>query len=139
MKTLSHITPLIALALLTCAQGSAAQTVYRCGSEYTQTPCENGNAIRTDDSRSASDRKAHQATVQKEKKTADVLERQRLKEELAAHQAAMRAAAQEDQATREAAHREAQEAAKKKKASQPVKVRAYASPKPATGSNKSKD
>jgi hypothetical protein len=138
LKTLSHTTTLLALTLLACAQGSAAQTVYRCGSEYTQTPCENGSAIRTDDSRSASDRKAHQATVQKEKKTADALERQRLKEEQAAHQAATRAAAQEDQAAREAAHREAQQAAQKKKASQPVKVKAYAAPKPATG-NKSKD
>jgi hypothetical protein len=138
LKTLSHTTTLLALALLTYVQGGAAQTVYRCGNEYTQTPCENGNAIRTDDSRSTSDRKAHQASVQKDKKTADALERQRLKEEQAAHQAATRAAAKEDQAAREAAHREAQEAAKKKKASQPVKIRAYASPKPATGS-KSKD
>jgi hypothetical protein len=138
LKTLSHTTPLLALMLLAYVQGSAAQTVYRCGSEYTQTPCENGSPVRTDDSRSASDRKAHQATVQKEKKTADALERQRLKEEQAAHQASMRAAAQEDQAAREAAHREAQEAARKKKASQPVKVKAYTSPKPAS-TNKSKD
>jgi hypothetical protein len=132
LKTLSHLIASIIIVLpIALSITASAQTVYRCANQYSHTPCENGTPVRTDDARDSRDRKAHQSIVKQEKKTADALERQRLKDEQAAHQAAVRSAEQEDLAARQAERREMELAAKKKKATQPHKIKAYATPKPA--------
>ena len=96
MKTLSH---LIAVVLLCLATATSAQTVYRCGNSYSQQPCPGGNAVDTSDPRSPEQQKAAQQGAQHERRVADALEKQRVKEE----EAAVRAAQQADQAQRAAA------------------------------------
>ncbi len=92
MKTLSH---LIALLLLSPAL-TAAQTVYRCGSSYSQQPCPGASTIDATDSRTPEQRAAHADSVRQEKRAADALEKSRIREEAAAR----RAAAAEEKARR---------------------------------------
>ncbi len=120
MKTLPLI---LALAAMTLCTGLQAQTVYRCGSSYSQTPCPGGSAVDATDSRTPEQRKAHAASVQQEKRTGDALEKTRLKEEAAARKATEQA----DKAQR-AADKAAQKTAAKKKDSSKEKIPAYRAP-----------
>lgn len=81
----SLLVPLLASAPL------QAQTVYRCGNSYSQQPCPGGSPVDASDRRTAEQRKTHEASVQHERRTADGLEKTRLKEEAAAARAAERA------------------------------------------------
>jgi len=119
MKTLSHI---LAIAAVTLCTGLSAQTVYRCGSSYSQTPCPGGNTIDAADSRTPEQRKAHEASVRHEKRAGDTLEKTRLKEEAAAQRAAEKA----DKAQRDA-DKAAQKAAAKKSSAK-EKLPAYRAP-----------
>jgi hypothetical protein len=96
MKHLSRIAALLLPLFLSVP--AQAQTVYRCGNSYSQQPCPGGSSLDASDSRSSEQRKAHEASVQHEKRTADSLEKNRLKEEAAA----ARAAEQADKAQRAA-------------------------------------
>jgi hypothetical protein len=119
MKTLSHI--LMITALVACS-GLKAQTVYRCGSSYSQTPCPGGSAIDASDPRTPEQRKAREAHAREEKRTGDALEKTRQREEAAAQ----RASEQTDKA-----QREAEKAAQKnapKQASNKEKIPAYRAP-----------
>jgi hypothetical protein len=120
MKTLSQLVAIIALSLCTAVQ---AETVYRCGNSYSQTPCHGGNAIDTTDSRTLEQRKAHEANVKQEKRAGDALEKTRLKEEAASRKAIEQA----DKAQREA-DKAAQKTADKKKSSSKEKIPAYRAP-----------
>lgn len=95
MKLLSH---LIAAVFLILALPAHSQTVYRCGNSYSQIPCPGGNAVDASDSRTPEQRKAHEASVRHEKRSADRLENTRQREEAAA----ARAAEQADKAQRAA-------------------------------------
>ena len=100
MKTLSHIitTPLLVLATLAPAQTPAqSHTVYRCGNSYSPQPCEGGTAINAADERSAEQRKSHDSTIRRDVRTADAMEKERLKQEAAAARAAEHAARAEQQ------------------------------------------
>ncbi|MDE2617118.1 MAG: hypothetical protein KGL73_08860 [Burkholderiales bacterium] len=119
MKTLSH---LVVAALLLATQGLYAQTVYRCGSSYSQTPCPGGNTVDATDSRTPEQRKAHEAGVKQEKRAGDNLEKTRMKEEAAVQRETERA----DKAQRDA-DKAAQKSAAKQMNSQ-EKVRAYRAP-----------
>lgn len=109
--------PLIASLLvpLLVSASLQAQTVYRCGNSYSQQPCPGGIPVDASDRRTPEQRKAHEASVQHERRTADGLEKTRLKEEAAAARAAERA----DQA-----QRTADKAAKKPGAASPKNQRA---------------
>jgi hypothetical protein len=88
--------------LLTTAQVSQAQTVYRCGSSYSQVPCAGGTALQVDDPRSEAQRQASvQATARdmalahtledtRRKDEALELEREKARQVTLAHQAAAR-------------------------------------------------
>lgn len=119
MKTLS---PILAIMAMTLCSGLQAQTVYRCGSSYSQTPCPGGNTVDATDSRTPEQRKAHEANVKHEKRAGDTLEKTRLKEEAAAR----RAAEQADKAQRDA-DKAAQKTAAKKNSSK-EKIPAYRAP-----------
>ena len=119
MKTVSLILAIAAMPLCT---GLSAQTVYRCGSSYSQTPCPGGGTVDTSDSRTPEQRKAHEASVKHEKRAGDTLEKTRLKEEAAAQRAAEKA----DKAQRDA-DKAAQKAAAKK-SNQKEKLPAYRAP-----------
>ena len=55
------------LLVLGCSLASAAQTVYRCGNEYSQSPCPTGKAIDVDDSRTDEQRAAAREVAAREK------------------------------------------------------------------------
>jgi hypothetical protein len=81
--------------------GAGAQTVYRCGTSYSQSPCPAGVAIAVDDPRTAQQKQETEAAVRRDAKTADSMEKSRLKQEamdrpaqLAAARAAQKALAQ---------------------------------------------
>ncbi|MEK9803190.1 MAG: hypothetical protein VW475_07305 [Curvibacter sp.] len=119
MKTPSRLLMILVLACGTVAQ---AQTVYRCGNSYSQTPCPGGSTVDATDSRTPEQRKAHEASVRQEKRAGDALEKNRLKEESAARKAAEqadRAQRDGDKATPSAATR---------KSSGQEKIPAYRAP-----------
>ncbi|MBX9961114.1 MAG: hypothetical protein K2Y15_13335 [Burkholderiaceae bacterium] len=120
MKTLSY---LLCIATLGLCTGLQAQTVYRCGSSYSQTPCPGGNTIDATDSRTPEQRKAHEASVRHEKRAGDTLEKARLKEEAAARKATEQA----EKAQRDA-DKASQKTADKKKSGGKEKIPAYRAP-----------
>ncbi|MDQ0043625.1 hypothetical protein [Variovorax boronicumulans] len=65
------------------AQGSAK--TWRCGSTYSDRPCEGGKAVKVDDPRSDADRRAAEAGAKSNGAQADKLERSRLSLEKAAY------------------------------------------------------
>jgi hypothetical protein len=77
----------------------AAQTVYRCGSSYSQTPCQGAVAIDADDSRSAAQKASADATIRRDGQIANSMEKARLKDEKGA--AAREATARKAQAKNE--------------------------------------
>lgn len=130
MKLPSHRIAFLVISLVLTA-AAAAQTVYRCGSSYSQVPCPGGNAIDATDSRSPEQRKAHEASVRENKRNADSMEKNRQKEEAAA----ARAAEQADKAER-AAEKAAEKSAASKNKPAADKNRLPAYRAPATPSQK---
>jgi hypothetical protein len=74
-------------ACATATMPAAAQSVYRCGDSYSQKPCPGGAPVPTDDPRSAAQRAQTREAAQRDGKTADAMEKARLKEEAKAAQA----------------------------------------------------
>lgn len=70
---------LVALSSLT--QGAHAQTAYRCADSYSQAPCPGGVAIDAADSRSNSQKAQTDAATARDIRTAESLEKSRLKQE----------------------------------------------------------
>lgn len=68
-------------AVFTSAQ---AQNIYRCGDSYSQSPCPGGVAIDASDSRTRAQKAQTEAATQRDRQTADALEKERLKREEAA-------------------------------------------------------
>lgn len=81
----------IALALGMFATASA-QTVYRCGDSYSQKPCAGGRAVDVEDPRSPTQREQARTAAQRDARTAQAMERDRLKAEAAAAPRPQRAA-----------------------------------------------
>lgn len=75
---------LFALFLIAACAGSTWATgsnVFKCGSTYSQTPCDGAVAVRVDDARSKEQKSQSDATVVRQGKTANAMEKTRLKEE----------------------------------------------------------
>jgi len=68
-------------AVFTSAQ---AQNIYRCGDSYSQSPCPGGVAIDAGDSRTKGQKAQADAATQRDRQTANTLEKERLKQEAAA-------------------------------------------------------
>ncbi|NPC57656.1 hypothetical protein [Caenimonas soli] len=60
---------------------AAAQNIYRCGDSYSQQPCPGGTVVEAQDERSAAQRSQTTLAAQRDAKTADAMEKARLKEE----------------------------------------------------------
>ncbi|MEO7007883.1 MAG: hypothetical protein ABI156_01935 [Caldimonas sp.] len=58
-------------------QGAAAQTIYRCGNEYTRIPCADGRALDADDPRSAAQRNEARAIAAQERHQGREMEHER--------------------------------------------------------------
>jgi hypothetical protein len=72
--------PLIAGVLLSAAH---AETVYRCGSTYTQTPCPQSTAVEVSDSRSPAQRADARAAAEGERRHAAQMRQERLADQRA--------------------------------------------------------
>ncbi len=66
-----------ALCLLFMACGVQAQAIYRCGSEYSQTPCPGGKMLESSDPRSAAQRAEAVRVAAQDRRRAAELERER--------------------------------------------------------------
>jgi hypothetical protein len=60
---------------------AAGSNVYKCGSTYSQTPCEGAVAVQVDDSRSKEQKSQSDAAIVQQGKAANAMEKARLKEE----------------------------------------------------------
>ena len=76
MKTL-----IVLLATLACASVQA-QTIYRCGTSYTQTPCAQGRAVVVNDDRTPQQQQEAVDVATRERALGDVLEQDRLTQEV---------------------------------------------------------
>jgi hypothetical protein len=86
---------LIAAALAACAASAAllpinagAQTIYRCGNEYTRIPCADGRALETGDTRSAAQRAEARRQIADERRLGNEMEKERRRNEAAIKPAA---------------------------------------------------
>lgn len=73
-----------AMTLLALTAVARAETIYRCGSTYSQTPCTDGKQLDIDDSRDPSRKKEVDAATRRDKQLANQLERERLLRDKAA-------------------------------------------------------
>lgn len=69
------------LSMVLAAPLAFAQTVYRCGSSYSQVPCPAGTAIVVDDARSGEQKTQTESAAKRDAKLADDMEKARLKQE----------------------------------------------------------
>ena len=69
------------LALATFCAQLPAQTLYRCGNEYRDTPCPNGVAVDAGDARTAAQKSEAQSLTAKEGALAEQMEKSRLQSE----------------------------------------------------------
>jgi len=97
--------------------GAQAQNIYRCGDSYSysQSPCPGGMAIDASDSRTKAQKAHTEAATQRDRQTADALEKERLKQEEAAARATQKANATSAPKTEPAPHKSS-----KKKPRQPA-------------------
>ena len=63
------------------AASASAQNVYRCGESYSNQPCPGGTVVPTDDPRSAAQRAQTDAATRRSARSAQVLEKDRLRQE----------------------------------------------------------
>ncbi len=80
MKRLSNIA-LVLVALCAIQIKAHAQNAYRCGNSYSQTPCPGGVTIDAADNRSGAQKAQSDAVIQRDKATADSMEKSRRQEE----------------------------------------------------------
>ncbi len=71
--------PTAALLLALCAVSAQAQNVYRCGESYSTQPCPGAKVVPTDDARSAAQRAQADAATRRDARSAQVLEKERLR------------------------------------------------------------
>lgn len=88
-------------ALLGGAAPLLAQTVYRCGDSYSQSPCEGARTLQLDDARSPAQKAESDDVARRSQQAADALEADRLRSEQQARER-HRAAAGPPQAARSA-------------------------------------
>ena len=80
MKSFNHLV-LTSLAALSLCHSASAQSVYRCGNSYSQTPCAGAVAVSTDDPRTDDQRAQAKQGLTSDKALAKDLEATRRKDE----------------------------------------------------------
>ncbi len=71
----------ILLGLVLGAGSAHAQTIYRCGNEYTRVPCANGRPLEAGDNRSAAQRAEARVLIAQERQLAREMEGARRRDE----------------------------------------------------------
>ena len=72
---------IISVAVFAVSTGTFGQTIYKCGSSYSQIPCADAVTIQADDARSLADKAGADKAVKRDMKVTAELEKKRLKEE----------------------------------------------------------
>lgn len=72
---------LLLLSLCALSAGPQAQTIYRCGSNYSQVPCGGAVEINANDARSAEQKKASENVIAQDGRIAEALEKARIQAE----------------------------------------------------------
>ncbi|MDD5028264.1 MAG: hypothetical protein PHH58_02000 [Rhodoferax sp.] len=72
------LTALLSVILIAPSTGSRAETIFRCGNSYSQTPCPDGAQINIDDSRDPARKNEVDAATRRDGKLANALEQERL-------------------------------------------------------------
>ena len=72
---------LLLLSLHALSAGAQSQTIYRCGSRYSQVPCEGAVEINAQDARTAAQKTASVKAIERDGRTAETLEKTRLQAE----------------------------------------------------------
>jgi len=78
------ISRIATLLIATCAVSTGAmaqKTIYRCGSSYSQVPCEGAVSVDAQDARTRADKAAADKATQRDMKQANAMEKTRVKEE----------------------------------------------------------
>jgi CDGSH-type Zn-finger protein len=88
LRLLSCVLASLLYGLWTVA--ASAQTIYRCGNSYSQTPCSGGHTLAIDDSRTAAQKSQTDAATVQTRQLAAQLERERVAQEKAAMAAGLR-------------------------------------------------
>ena len=73
--------PTLVLVTLALAASAQAQTVYRCGSSYSQQPCAGGQPVAASDARSPADAARASGNAAADMKRAEAMEKARLAQE----------------------------------------------------------
>ncbi len=81
------IIAMLLIASSALSMGAGAQTVYRCGNSYSQSPCAGGVTVDANDSRSRTQQAQAEADTARARQSANALEKDRLKQEEAAARA----------------------------------------------------
>jgi hypothetical protein len=76
-----RLTPTLILSMLALAGSAQAQTVYRCGSSYSQQPCPGGQPVAASDPRSPADAARTSGNAAADMKRAEAMEKARLAQE----------------------------------------------------------
>ena len=76
-----HLNALFLIAACALSTGATAQNVYKCGSNYSQTPCPGGVVIETTDQRSSAQKTQTDLATARDAKVADAMEAARLRKE----------------------------------------------------------
>lgn len=93
----------LCVAALAAAPALSAQTVYRCGNSYSDQPCPGGSTLGPGDTISEAQRERAKAATQRDRRTADSLEKERLAQEAAQARNRQEAERQEQRTSRKAA------------------------------------
>ena len=72
---------LLGIAAAAWTAPAGAQDIYRCGDSYSQQPCAGGKLVAASDSRTAAQKSQTDAATRRDAKTAEAMEKARLKEE----------------------------------------------------------
>ncbi len=78
----------VAFAACLVGTSASAQTIYRCGNEYTRVPCANGKVVNAESRVTEAQRAEARQVAREERKLADATARARRAEEAANHPAA---------------------------------------------------
>ena len=81
MKPLFKFATFFIAACAISTGATAQKTVYRCGTTYSQTPCEGAVSVNADDARSKADKLEADKATQRDMQRAKEMEKARLKEE----------------------------------------------------------
>ncbi|MBC7917629.1 MAG: hypothetical protein H7Y28_07460 [Rhodoferax sp.] len=79
MRTL--VNAIVLVAGLAMSTGAAAQSVYKCGNNYSQIPCADAVKLSTEDARTAAQKKDSEKAVARDMQAAKTMEKERLVEE----------------------------------------------------------